>query len=120
MKVKLDENMPGALIDLLCSAGHDVTTANEENLSGANDPIVLHAAAQEARLLMTFDVGFGDIRSFPLGSHSGIVVFRLKDQRWAVLEEPAKRLISSGIIDRLEGALAVVDENHIRIRSKKR
>ncbi len=117
MRVKLDENMPGALIDVLCSAGHDVTTAHEENLSGVEDPIVLRTAAQEARLLMTFDVGFGDIRSYPLGSHAGIVVFRLKDQRWAVLKEPALRLISSGIIGRLQGGLAVVDENRIRIKS---
>jgi predicted nuclease of predicted toxin-antitoxin system len=120
MRIKLDKNMPSALIDVLYSAGHDVTTAHQEKLSGAVDPIVLHAAAQEIRLLMTFDVGFGDIRSYPPGSHAGIVVFRLKDQRWSVLEEPAKRLISSGIIDRLRGGLAVVDENRIRIRYEKR
>ena len=92
MRVKLDENMPSALIDVLCSAGHDVTTAREENLSGVEDPIVLRTAAQEARLLMTFDVGFGDIRSYPLGSHAGIVVFRLKASR----ERPARAIDTSG------------------------
>ncbi len=95
MRVKLDENMPGALIELLCFAGHDVTTAHDENLSGVNDLIVLRTAAQESRLLMTFDVGFGDIRSFPLGSHAGIVVFRLKDQ--PVLEDTLTSLQDAGM-----------------------
>jgi len=118
VKIKLDENMPAALNEALHLAGHDVTTVHDENLSGIEDPVILQEAAREARLLMTFDVGFGDIRSFPLGSHAGIIVFRLKDQRWVVLKEPVMRLISSGIVHRLRGGLAVVDEDRIRIKPK--
>lgn len=36
MKIKLDENMPVALAELLRSAGHDVETVRDENLSGAD------------------------------------------------------------------------------------
>jgi hypothetical protein len=67
---------------------------------------------------MTFDVGFGDVRSFPVGSHAGVVVFRLQDQRWATLKEPAERLLASGVLERLQKGLAVVSENRIRIRSR--
>ena len=118
MKVKLDENMPMALAELLRSRGHDVSTVPEENLSGVEDSFILTRATEETRLLMTFDVDFGDIRSFPVGSHAGIVVFRLHDQRWAVLKEPAERLLTSGLLDRLQHGLAVVDESRIRMRFK--
>jgi len=118
MKIKLDENMPLALAKLLGSAGHNVSTVPEENLSGAEDPIVLKKATEEGRLLMTFDVDFADIRSFPLGSHAGIVVFRLHDQRWAVLKGPTERLIASDLLERLRKGLAVVDEKRIRIKLK--
>ena len=67
-------------------------------------------------MLITFDLDFGDIRSFPVGSHSGVIVFRLHDQRWAALKEPSERLLESGLIDRLKKGLAVVDEIKIRIR----
>ncbi len=116
MKVKVDENMPAALVEALREAGHDTKSVHDEGLSGAEDGPLLQAATQEGRVLMTFDVGFGDVRRYPAGSHAGIVVFRVKDQRWAVLREPATRVLSSGVLDRLQGGLAVVDEDRIRIR----
>ena len=118
MKIKLDENMPRSLSQLLCSAGHDVSTVAEEDLSGEEDSLVLERATKEGRLLITFDVGFGDVRAYPMGSHAGVAVFRLSDQRWAVLKSPAERLLASGLIDRLHQGLAVVDENRIRTRFK--
>jgi predicted nuclease of predicted toxin-antitoxin system len=119
VKIKLDENMLQALVHLLCSAGHDVSTVAEEDLSGEEDPLILEWATEEDRLLITFDVGFGDVRAYPMGSHAGVVVvFRLSDQRWAVLKSPVERLRASGLIDRLHQGLAVVDENRIRTRFK--
>jgi len=117
VKIKLDENMPHALSELLQGAGHDVTTVPEEALGGAGDPSVLRRATSEERLLMTFDTDFGDIRRYPLGSHAGIVVFRIHDQRWAILQHPARRLIESGILERLHRGLAVVDEVRERLRA---
>ncbi|HXV62737.1 MAG TPA: DUF5615 family PIN-like protein [Vicinamibacteria bacterium] len=68
---------------------HDITTLPEEDLGGPKDTIVSAAVTQEDRLRMTFDLDFGDVRKYPLGTHAGIVVFRLKDQRWRALETPA-------------------------------
>jgi predicted nuclease of predicted toxin-antitoxin system len=118
MRIKLDENMPLSLAALLRSAGHNVSTVPEENLSGEGDPLVLETAIKEGRLLMTFDADFGDICAYPVGSHAGVVVFRLHDQRWAVLKEPAERLLVSGLLERIEQGIAIVDENRIRVRSK--
>jgi len=119
MKIKLDENMPDDLAEFLRSSGHDVTTVAEEGLSGADDPEVIQETAKERRLLMTFDVGFADIRKFPIGSHGGIVVFRLRDQRWLALKGPAKRLLESGLLEKLRQGLAIVDETLARFRLQK-
>jgi predicted nuclease of predicted toxin-antitoxin system len=118
VKIKLDENLPKALEDLLHAAGHDVTTVPQEALGGSSDPRVLDAARDEDRLLMTFDMDFADIRQYPVGSHAGIVVFRLRDQRWPALEQPARQLLVSGILSALGRGLAIVDEARVRIRSK--
>lgn len=117
MKVKLDENMPNALADLLQQAGHEAITVVEEGISGCNDPSVIAAAFSEERMLITFDTDFGDIRQYPIGTHYGIIVFRLGDQRWAHLKEVAQRLLDSGVMERLSGGLAIIDENRIRIRT---
>lgn len=118
MKIKLDENLPAALGELLRAAGHDARTAPDEALGGSKDPHLLEVATAENRLLLTFDLDFADIRRYPVGSHRGIVVFRLHDQRWAALREPARRLVNSGLLDRLEGGLAIVDESRVRLRTR--
>jgi len=117
VKVKLDENTPSALARLLAQAGHDVSTVADENLSGAADSRLLDAA-RETRLFVTFDTDFADARAYPPGSHHGIVVFRLRDQRWAILEKPARNLIESGVLERLGGGIAIVTEERIRVRAR--
>ena len=115
MKIKLDENMPAAMAHLLREAGYDAHTICDEGLGGAHDTEVISAATAEGRILFTFDIGFGNVHVFPYGSHAGVVVFRLRDQRWAVLEEPVRRVLASGTLERLAGRLAVVDDTRIRM-----
>lgn len=116
MKFKLDENMPGALALLLSEATHDVATAQEEGLCGANDPPLLAAATAEGRVLLTFDQDFADVRRYPPASHAGIVVFRLKDQRWRTLEPAARSLLSSQDLATLGAGLTVVQAGRVRHR----
>ncbi len=116
MKFKLDENMPEALVQLLTKAGHDVETAFGERLAGAKDPLILRTAHRESRVLMTFDLDFADIRVYPPGSHAGVVVFRLRDQRWRTLRQPAQRLLEETDLESLRGSLAIVDAARVRYR----
>lgn len=118
MKIKLDENIPMALATYLRYEGYDVSTIPEENLSGATDSTVSYHATKEDRILVTFDMDFADIRNYPIGSHAGIIVFRINDQRWSLLKELVERLINSGTLERLHGSLAIVNEKQVRFRCK--
>jgi hypothetical protein len=66
--------------------------------------------------LLTFDLDFADIRQYPPGTHAGIVVFRLQDQRWTTLERPLSRLLAKGSLADLANGLAIVDEARVRYR----
>lgn len=116
MKFKLDENMPGALVQLLIEARHDVATAHEEGLGGSDNPPLLAAATAEGRVLLTFDQDFADVRRYPPASHAGIVVFRLKDQRWRTLEPAARNLLSSRDLATVGSGLTVVQAGRVRHR----
>ena len=116
MKFKLDENMPRDAATRLSDEGYDVETVIGEGLGGEDDPPVLRAATDEGRILLTFDLDFADIRRYPPGTHAGIVVFRLKDQRWATLEGPLGRLLAKGGLVDLANGLAVVDGVRVRYR----
>jgi predicted nuclease of predicted toxin-antitoxin system len=114
VKFKLDENLPRDLAARLRDEGHDVTDVVAEGLGGDADPSVLQAATDEGRVLLTFDLDFADVRRYPPGTHGGIVVFRLQDQRWASLQGPVNLLLDEQNLDTLAGGLAIVDETRIR------
>ncbi len=116
MRIKLDEYMPRDAAEKLRDDGHDVLTVIDEGLGGESDPPVLKAAADEGRVLFTFDLDFANIREFPPGTHAGIVVFRLQDQRWKTLREPLLRMLAKGSLDGLAGGLAIASEARIRFK----
>ena len=95
MKIKLDENIPGAVAGILRSRGHDVDTVLEESLGGRDDPTVLRAAIDEGRLLLTLDRGFGDVRAYPPGTHPGIIVMRPADQRVPTVVAMVETLVAT-------------------------
>lgn len=80
MRIKLDENLPRDPADELARWGHDVDTVLDEQLGGHKDPVVVQAASDDGRLVITLDRGIGDIRAFPPGTHAGVVVLRPVNQ----------------------------------------
>lgn len=73
MKIKLDENMPVALVADLVALGHEVDTAPGEGLAGKADSEVWRAAQTAGRFLITQDLDFSDVRSFAPGTHHGLL-----------------------------------------------
>ena len=116
MKFKLDENLPVSSTVILASAGHDVDTVIAEGLAGAPDQDVVAAATAAGRVLISLDVGLGDIRAYPPGSHAGIVVLRLADQSAATVSKALGDLANFAEPDSLAGAVAILQRGLLRIR----
>lgn len=116
LRLKLDENLPRRVEPALRALRHDVETVVAEGLSGSSDPAVLAACNSEARVLVTLDLDFADIRAYPPGSHHGIWVLRPARQGF----QNVLNLVLAGVrlaaTERAEGQLWVVDEFRIRIR----
>ena len=116
MRFKLDENLPFELVELFSAAGHDAVTVLDQDLGGASDPDLASTCVHEGRAIVTLDTDFADIRTYPPGAYSGIVVFRLESQaRDHILEIGARflRALSDALLD---GQLWIVEESRIRIR----
>ena len=76
MRIKVDEDLPAVVGQVLRTRGHDVATVFEEGLGGAKDPDLWRAVQAEGRFLVTADKGFGDLRCYPPGSHAGVLLLR--------------------------------------------
>ena len=71
MNFKIDENLPVEYVDLLSAAGYSSETVVEENLTGADDAVVTGVCEKENRILLTLDLDFSDIRSYPPDALAG-------------------------------------------------
>lgn len=116
MRLKLDENITVAAKAPLVAAGHDVDTVADEQLVGRPDPVVLAGAIAAERALVTFDLGFGDPRAHPPGTHRGVILLRLRDQQPANVVSVVHRLLDNHDLDELAGCIVVVTEALVRIR----
>lgn len=117
MRIKLDENVPIALVTILTSYGHDVdTTVQDEGLAGHTDSDIWEAAQREGRFLITQDLDFSDMRQFVPGTHSGILLVRLRTPSRGELVRRISELLTSEKIDEWSGCFVVSTERKLRIR----
>lgn len=116
MRFKVDENLPPEASTFLGEQGHDAVTVWDEQLRGAKDPRLAQECRAEQRVLLTFDLGFGDIRRYAPHEWPGFVVLRLGSQARSHVMSVLRRLVSSFSTLPLTGRLWVVTETEIRIR----
>jgi len=116
VKIKLDENLPASLAEMLRQAGHDTDTVPEEGLAGQPDPVVWKMTQQSGRLLITQDLDFSDIQQYQPGTHHGILLIRLADPSRSQLLTCVRRLIQTEDLESWSGCFVVATERKVRIR----
>ena len=115
-RFKLDENLPRDAGALLRNAGHDVRTVFEEHLGGGIDSQVLNACRNEARVLVTFDLDFADIRLYPPASHPGIWVLRPVSQSIANTVTLLRGALTLLEKETPQKRLWIIEHGRVRIR----
>lgn len=113
----IDEDMPRSTGGVLVEEGYEVKDVRDHGYRGSGDEEVYRFAQEEEAILLTGDLGFGNILKFPLGQHSGIVVARFPN-------EMAPRVINREIVTSLKdlgendfkGNLIILEPGRIRIR----
>ncbi len=118
MRFKIDETLPVEVVELLTSSGHDAVSVVDQGLGGADDPNVAKICNSGNRCLVTLDTDFSEIRTYPPGSHPGIIVFRLAQQDKQSILAVTSRLLVTLELRALDGALWIVDEQRIRVREQ--
>jgi predicted nuclease of predicted toxin-antitoxin system len=116
VKVKLDENVSAAAKHLFETHGHKCDTAADEHLTGTPDAKLIDVCRDEQRILVTFDLGFGDLRVYPPSQHAGIVLLRLRDQQPSATLRVLAGLLATRDLSELANRLTIVSEDRVRVR----
>ncbi len=116
MRCKIDENLPIEAADLLQAGGHECHTVFDERLAGGQDARVYEQCRRESRVLLTLDLDFSDIRTYPPHESPGIVVIRPTEPNRDRVLSLVRQVLVAFDRDAVAQSLWIVEENRIRIR----
>ena len=120
LKFLLNANLSHETAQFLNSLGCDAKTAAQFGLGGAEDAEIAEKAIKEERILVTFDLDFGEIFYFSEENNFWVIVLRLRDQTVESVNKIFQWLLSGKILDdpELQNTLMIVEEGRIKVRRK--
>lgn len=116
MLFKTDENIPVELADLLRQHQHDAMSVLDQQMAGQNDSQIALVCQAEGQALVTCDLDFADIRTYPPSDYPGIIVLRPALQNISSLLRLMNRAIPLIDVEPLAGCIWIIDDHRIRIR----
>jgi predicted nuclease of predicted toxin-antitoxin system len=100
----------------LNSRGHDATHLRDEGLQRLRNGGVFEKAIAESRVIVTFDLDFGEIVAHSKGNKTGVILFRLRNTRTAFVIQRLSNVISECANALARGAVVIVEETRYRVR----
>lgn len=117
MRLLVDECLPPSLAVVLREAGHDAASVIDLGLAGATDVVVMAAACEQERVLVSADTDFGELLAKSNDRRPSLVLYRGAEVDATVL---GLNLLAN--LPQIEkpldaGAIVVVLDDRIRIRN---
>lgn len=104
------------VVQWLRERGHDAIHLRDEALHRMPDPGIFRKAIAEQRIILTFDLDFGEIAALSEGQEASVVLFRLHNTRTTHVIERLATALKHCTDALLKGAVIVVEESRERVR----
>lgn len=116
MKFLSDMGISMSTVRALREGGHDVVHLREEGLARLPDTEIVEKAKQEERVVLTFDLDFGDLLALGRRNFPSVVIFRLRNQTPSSVTAKLIDVLSQRGQILEEGAIVIVEDARHRIR----
>jgi len=116
MRFLADMGVSLRVVQWLRSGGHDATHLRDEGLQRMPNGGIFEKAAAERRIILTFDLDFGEIVALAGGRSVSVILFRLHNTRTPHVIDRLKVVLEESQISLENGAIVVVEESRHRIR----
>jgi len=117
MRFLADAGVARRIVSWLREKGHDAVHLRDQRLQGLPDIEVFAKASGEKRVLLTFDLDFGEIVALSPSPGASVVMFRLHDTRTPRVIERLDKVLSDAATQLERGAIVVVEEGRHRVRA---
>ena len=116
MRFLADMGVSLTTVRALREDGHDATHLRDEGLSRLADIDILEKARIEQRVILTFDLDFGDLLASGAQSLPSVIIFRLHNETPRAVTIHVKQLIAQRTADIDKGAIVIVEDARHRLR----
>jgi predicted nuclease of predicted toxin-antitoxin system len=116
MRFLADAGISPRTVEFLRQSGHDVVHVRELLLQRASDSELVARARAESRILLTFDLDFGEILALGVLRDPSAVIFRLADERADSVNRRLEAVLSEQAAVLASGALVLIEDARYRVR----
>jgi predicted nuclease of predicted toxin-antitoxin system len=95
--------------------GH-VTHLREQGLMRMEDPDIVDKARSEGRIVLTFDIDFGEIMALSQTASPSVVLFRMRNQTPQVVTPRLLQVLQESQAQLSAGAFVTVEDHGYRLR----
>lgn len=118
MRFLIDADMPRSMADIVRQYGHQAFDVRDIGPTLTLDADIAAYARSEQLCIVTGDLGFADIRTYPPREYAGIVVLSLPRNATSkyINSLVAGLLSQADLLAQLPGKLAIVEAGRVRLR----
>lgn len=116
MRFLADMGVDIRVVRWLRDGGHDAVHLRDEGLHRLPNGEIFQKAISEGRILLTFDLDFGEIAAASKGCPIQVIVFRLRNTRASHVIERLATVLAQSTVALARGAVLSVEESRHRIR----
>jgi predicted nuclease of predicted toxin-antitoxin system len=116
MRFLADAGLSPATVDFLINLGHEAVHVRTLGMQRSADADVVARARAESRVVLTFDLDFGDVLALGVLNEPSVIIFRLSDERPASVNRRLAVVVEECAAVLESGALISVEDTRYRVR----
>jgi predicted nuclease of predicted toxin-antitoxin system len=116
MRFLADMGVSQKVVEWLRTNGHDAVHLRDEGLQRLPNGEIFQKAGREQRIVLTFDLDFGEILASSAGQIVSVVLFRLRNTRTDFVIQRIDAVLSKSSSELSQGAIVIVEDGRHRVR----
>jgi predicted nuclease of predicted toxin-antitoxin system len=116
MRFLADMGVSQQVVGWLRTHGHHAVHLRDEGLQRLPNGEIFQKAAREQRIVLTFDLDFGEILAASAGQIVSVVLFRLRNTRADFVIQRLDDVLNQSSAELSQGAIVVVEDGRHRVR----
>jgi predicted nuclease of predicted toxin-antitoxin system len=117
MRFLADMGVSQQVVEWLRLNGHEAVHLRDEGLQRLPNGEIFQKAGREQRIVLTFDLDFGEILAASAGQLVSVILFRLRNTRTNFVIQRLADVLQQSSADLSQGAIVIVEDGRHRVRS---